>query len=68
MPPVRYLANWRLAVVASMLRTGTARLGRIAEEVGYESETAFNRAFKREHGVSPNRWRNRADTAGPAMD
>jgi len=57
-PPMHYLAKWRLAIAARALRSGHARPGRIAEEVGYESETAFNRAFKREYGMPPSRWRN----------
>lgn len=57
-PPMRYLARWRLAVAASQLRSQDgARVSRLAEEVGYASETAFNRAFKREYGHSPLRWR-----------
>ena len=56
-PPMRYLARWRLALAASALRSDPgARLARVAEAVGYTSETAFNRAFKREHGHSPQRW------------
>jgi len=59
-PPIQYLTRWRLARAASRLREGGARLARVAEEVGYESETAFNRAFKREFGVPPASWRRRA--------
>lgn len=56
--PMRYLTHWRLDLAARTLRNGQgARLARVAEAVGYESETAFNRAFKREHGNSPQRWR-----------
>ena len=58
LPPMRYLTRWRLAVAASALRSQDgARLARVAEDVGYASETAFNRAFKREFGHSPQRWR-----------
>lgn len=56
-PPMRYLARWRLALAARALRAGNERPARIAESVGYESETAFNRAFSREYGMPPNRWR-----------
>jgi AraC family transcriptional regulator, alkane utilization regulator len=56
--PMRYLTRWRLALAARTLRNEPgARLARVAEAVGYDSETAFNRAFKREHGHSPQRWR-----------
>ena len=64
-PPIQYLTSWRLALAASRLRSGSASLARIADEVGYESEAAFNRAFKREFGLPPARWR-RNDGAAAA--
>ncbi|UVH55345.1 AraC family transcriptional regulator [Variovorax paradoxus] len=57
-PPMHYLAHWRMILAAGMLRRDQANLARIAEGVGYESEAAFNRAFKREYGVSPGVWRH----------
>ena len=63
--PMRYLARWRLAIAADLLRSGQSPLGRVAEQVGYESEQAFNRAFKREFGVPPARWRRRDERAAP---
>ena len=45
LPPIQYLTSWRLARAASLLRAGTARLVRVAQEVGYDSEAAFNRAY-----------------------
>ena len=62
---MRYLARWRLAIAADLLRSGSSPLGRVAEQVGYESEQAFNRAFKREFGVPPARWRRRDERAAP---
>jgi AraC family transcriptional regulator, alkane utilization regulator len=59
-PPMQYLTKWRLARAASRLRSGGTRLARIAADVGYESEAAFNRAFKREFGMPPALWRRRA--------
>jgi AraC-like DNA-binding protein len=56
-PPMRYLARWRTQVAAHQLRSTDAPLARIAEQVGYESEAAFNRAFKRSYGVPPATWR-----------
>jgi AraC-like DNA-binding protein len=56
-PPIQYLTKWRLAMAASQLRTNGARLARIAERFGYDSEAAFNRAFKREFGMPPAQWR-----------
>jgi AraC-like DNA-binding protein len=58
-PPMRYLALWRLRRAAQRLRESHAPLARIAFEVGYESEAAFSRAFKREFGVPPAAWRKR---------
>jgi transcriptional regulator GlxA family with amidase domain len=59
-PPMRYLARWRLQVAANQLRNSDAPLAHIAEQVGYESEAAFNRAFKRSFGVPPATWRRNA--------
>jgi AraC-like DNA-binding protein len=56
-PPMQYLTRWRMILAAGMLRNDQGNLARIAEGVGYESEAAFNRAFKREYGVSPGLWR-----------
>lgn len=56
-PPMRYLARWRIQVAAHQLRNSDAPLARIAEQVGYDSEAAFNRAFKRSFGVPPATWR-----------
>lgn len=61
--PMRYLTHWRLQLAANLLRD-QPQLGMaaIAERVGYESEAAFSRAFKRHLGVSPAVWRKGADT------
>lgn len=59
-PPMRYLARWRIQVAANQLRNSDAPLARIAEQVGYESEAAFNRAFKRSFGLPPAAWRRSA--------
>lgn len=56
-PPMRYLAQWRIALAAHLLRSGRLSLTRIAEQIGYESEAAFSRAFKREYGAAPGAWR-----------
>jgi AraC-like DNA-binding protein len=60
MPPIRYLAFWRLQSARLQLRETRASLAQIAHAVGYGSEEAFSRAFKREFGVSPARWRSGA--------
>ena len=56
-PPMQYLTRWRLALAARALKEGRDPIVRIAEEIGYESEAAFNRAFKRELGMPPAAWR-----------
>jgi AraC family transcriptional regulator, alkane utilization regulator len=59
-PPMQYLAQWRLQLAAQQLRLGDRSLALVAADVGYESEAAFNRAFKREFGVPPATWRRNA--------
>jgi AraC-like DNA-binding protein len=54
---MQYLTGWRMRLAAQQLRTGGAPLSRIAGEVGYESEAAFIRAFRRQFGVPPGNWR-----------
>jgi AraC family transcriptional regulator, alkane utilization regulator len=67
-PPMQYLTRWRTSLAARRLReTKTSILG-IATEVGYESEAAFNRAFKREFGVPPAAWRRKAARRPPARE
>jgi len=61
--PMHYLTRWRLQRAAQMLRDGRDGLAAIAEQVGYESEAAFNRAFKRHAGESPGAWRSKAVSA-----
>jgi transcriptional regulator GlxA family with amidase domain len=56
-PPMKYLKRWRLALAAQSLRTGNQPIGRVAERSGYDSEAAFNRAFKSEFGLPPATWR-----------
>jgi AraC-like DNA-binding protein len=58
--PMQYLLRWRISLAASALRRNDASIVEIASEVGYDSEAAFNRAFKRVLGVPPARWRKRA--------
>jgi AraC-like DNA-binding protein len=56
-PPMHYLASWRMQVAAEELRSRNASLLQIANTVGYESEAAFSRAFKRAFGTAPATWR-----------
>jgi AraC-like DNA-binding protein len=56
-PPMTYLTRWRLQVAARWLEKTPRGVAEIAPDVGYESEAAFNRAFKREFGQPPGRYR-----------
>ncbi len=57
-PPISYLTKWRLQLGSQMLRSSSRGIAEVAEAVGYESEAAFNRAFKRAYLVPPARYRN----------
>jgi len=59
LPPVTYLNRWRMLLAQRALRDGDVRVGKLAFELGYASESAFSTAFKREVGESPLRYRNR---------
>ncbi len=56
-PPMQYLANWRMQLAANDLLSSTDSVAVIADRVGYESEAAFSRAFKRTVGKAPSEWR-----------
>lgn len=56
-PPMQYLANWRLQRAARLLEQPTISIAQAAAAVGYESEAAFNRAFKKQVGLPPGAWR-----------
>lgn len=55
--PIRYLTGWRMHVAEDLLRSSDLGVAAVARRVGYESEEAFSRAFKRVHGQAPSRWR-----------
>jgi len=57
-PPVAYLTRWRLHLGAQMLSSTSHSVAQIASKAGYDSEAAFNRAFKRAFGKPPARYRN----------
>jgi AraC-like DNA-binding protein len=59
-PPMRYLADWRVRLGAALLRDGDDKVACVALDVGYESEAAFARAFKRLMGKPPAAWRRDA--------
>ena len=63
--PMQYLAQWRMLLATDLLRRSQAPLAQIAEQVGYQTDTAFSRAFRREFGEPPAAWRRRRNE--PAM-
>jgi len=56
-PPMYYLANWRMQIATQKLRNTSASLAQVADLVGYGSEAAFSRAFKKAFGTAPATWR-----------
>jgi len=67
-PPMTYLTRWRMQLAAGALKNSSRGVAEIAEGAGYESEAAFNRAFKREFGVPPARYRAEARSRQPHAD
>jgi AraC-like DNA-binding protein len=62
--PMQYLANWRIQVGAALLRDTPYAVAAVAQQVGYDSEAAFSRAFKRLVGQPPSVWRRKARDEG----
>ena len=60
-PPLKYVAQWRIHKATWLLRTSDAKIADIAERVGYDSEVSLSRAFKRFNGVSPGNYRRKHD-------
>jgi AraC-like DNA-binding protein len=58
-PPSAYITRWRMCLARTQMRERDAGLAEVAASVGYGSEAAFSRAFKRQVGVSPAAWRRR---------
>jgi AraC-like DNA-binding protein len=59
-PPMQYLAKWRMQIASGLLSGGRTNIAKVAADIGYGSEAAFSRAFKRMVGVSPSAHRHRA--------
>jgi AraC-like DNA-binding protein len=64
--PMLYLTQWRMLLAANLLRRSNAPLTQVAEEVGYQTDTAFSRAFRREFGLPPVAWRRNQSTLAQA--
>jgi transcriptional regulator GlxA family with amidase domain len=62
-PPMHYLTRWRMQRAAGLLSDSSEKVAAIARQVGYDSEAAFSRAFKRTAGLAPAVWRSRASGA-----
>jgi AraC-like DNA-binding protein len=67
-PPLTYLARWRLQLAARRLQMTHENIVQVACDVGYESEAAFNRAFKREFGLPPAQYRKRLAESGSRQE
>ena len=65
-PPMLYLAKWRMQIASGLLSNGEASMARVASEIGYASEAAFSRAFKKLVGMPPSDWRRRLGRSAEA--
>jgi AraC-like DNA-binding protein len=68
MPPMHYLAKWRMQIASNLLSGGSANIATVAAKIGYGSEAAFSRAFKKMVGVPPSAWRRRLGHGRVAPD
>jgi AraC-like DNA-binding protein len=64
-PPMQYLTAWRMQVAASRLAGSDAKIAAIGADVGYDSQAAFSRAFKKATGAAPGAWRDARRRAPP---
>ncbi len=64
-PPMHYLTRWRIHLAATLLTSNGAKVSAVARQVGYDSDAAFSRAFKKLTGVAPAAWRQRRPTPQP---
>lgn len=60
--PIQYLSNWRMQIASRLLTQSNATIASVAVEIGYDSEAAFSRAFKRLLGVPPSVWRRQRES------
>jgi AraC-like DNA-binding protein len=66
--PMQYLTLWRMQIAARLLADSSMKVAAVGHEIGYESEAAFSRAFKRAVGVSPAAWRDGVVGTGRSQD
>ncbi|HSF15933.1 MAG TPA: AraC family transcriptional regulator [Vicinamibacteria bacterium] len=66
--PMRYLTGWRIQLAKHLMLQASLAIAEVADRVGYESEAAFNRAFKRRVGVPPAKWRKGFDSIRKASE
>jgi AraC-like DNA-binding protein len=64
-PPMQYLTEWRMQVAANLLAQTGAKVSTVGAEVGYDSEAAFSRAFKKATGRAPGAWREQRRRGSP---
>jgi AraC-like DNA-binding protein len=62
-PPMQYLTNWRMQLATNHLLAGRESVAAIANRVGYDSESAFSRSFKKVVGTAPSQWRRERSVA-----
>lgn len=68
MPPLDYVTRWRMQKAAGLLRDGSATLAEVAGRVGYDSEAAFSKAFKRSLGTTPGAYRRSSATRSASAE
>jgi AraC-like DNA-binding protein len=68
LPPMQYVTQWRLQLAAEQLATGSRKVAAVGADVGYESEAAFSRAFKRSTGYAPAAWRRMRQSNGASAE
>jgi AraC-like DNA-binding protein len=61
--PLEYLTNWRMYKATGLMQKGDTKLFEVAKSVGYDSDAAFSKAFKRVLGVAPREYRRSATEA-----
>jgi len=66
--PMQYLTQWRMLLAANLLRGSSVPMTHVAMDVGYQTDTAFSRAFRREFGMPPAAWRRSQGVRAPGAE